>query len=85
MEAGAITQDMFEVFNGGDAYGVSSAPLWTYVAKYGLKPPKVDAVEKFRKTLEEAEATTGTEEKSVKWSVAQLPRGLPDSALSFGR
>ena len=55
MEAGAITQDMFEVFMGGDTYGVNSAPIWTYVAKDGLKPPKVDAVEKFRKTLEEAE------------------------------
>ena len=58
MEAGSITQDMFEVFNGGDTYGVSSAPVWTYAAKDGLKPPKVDAVEKFRKTLEEAEKAT---------------------------
>jgi hypothetical protein len=55
MEAGSITQDMFEVFNGGDTYWVSSAPIWTYVAEDELKRPKVDAVEKFRKTLEEAE------------------------------
>jgi hypothetical protein len=55
MEAGSITEDMFEVFRGGDTYGASSAPVWTYVAKDGLKPPEVAAVEKFRKALEEAE------------------------------
>jgi len=46
---------MFEVFKGGEGYGLSSAPLWTYVAKDGLKPPGVAAVEKFRKAVEEAE------------------------------
>jgi hypothetical protein len=54
-ETGSITQDVFEVFNRGDAYGVSRAPVWTYVANDRLKPPAVTALEKFRKTLEEAE------------------------------
>jgi hypothetical protein len=55
MEAGSMAEDMLEVFRGGDTYGASSPPVWTYVAKDGLKPPRVAAVEKFRKTLEEAE------------------------------
>ncbi len=55
MEAGSVTQDMFEVFRGGEQYGASSAPVWTYAAKDGLKPPGVAAVEKFRKALEDAE------------------------------
>ena len=54
MESGTVAEDVFEVFQGGDAYGAGSAPLWTCVAKDGLKPP-VAAVEKFRKALEEAE------------------------------
>lgn len=65
MEAGTIAEDMFEVFRGGDTYGVSSAPVWTYVAKDGLKPPGMAAVEKFRKTLEEAEkAATQKQQQS---------------------
>jgi hypothetical protein len=55
MEAGSIKEDMFQVFKGGEGYGLNSPPLWTYVAKDGLKPPGVAAVEKFRKALEEAE------------------------------
>ena len=65
MEAGTIAEDMFEVFRGGDTYGVSSAPVWTYVAKDGLKPPGMAAVEKFRKTLEETEkAATQKQQQS---------------------
>ena len=55
METSSITQDMFEVFRGGEQYRANNAPVWTYVAKDGLKPPAVSAVEKFRKVLEDAE------------------------------
>ena len=65
MEAGTIAEDMFEVFRGGDTYGVTSAPVWTCVARDGLKPPGMAAVEKFRKTLEEAEkAATQRQQQS---------------------
>jgi len=65
MEAGSIAEDIFEVFRGGDAYGASSAPVWRYVAKDGLKPPGVAAVENFRKALEEAEkAATQKQQQS---------------------
>ncbi|HXR33076.1 MAG TPA: hypothetical protein VN830_05190 [Verrucomicrobiae bacterium] len=55
MEAGSITEDLLQVFRGGDTYAANSAPVWTYSVKDGLNPPGVAAVEKFRKTLEEAE------------------------------
>lgn len=65
MEAGTTAEDMFEVFRGGDTYGATSAPVWTYVVKDGLTPPGMAAVEKFRKTLEEAEkAATQRQQQS---------------------
>lgn len=54
MESGTITEDTFEVFQGGQTYGAGNAPLWGYRAKDGLKPP-VRAVEEFRKAVEEAQ------------------------------
>jgi hypothetical protein len=54
MESGA-EDDAFEVFMGGEQYNANSAPVWTYVAKDGLKPPAVSAVDQFRKAVEEAE------------------------------
>jgi len=55
MEAGTMKDDMFEVFRSGDADTLAGAPVWSYNAKEGLKPPAVAAVEKFRKAIEEAE------------------------------
>jgi hypothetical protein len=54
MEAGA-DEDMFKVFQGSVQYPVDRAPVWTYTAKDGLKPPVVTSVEQFRKAVEEAE------------------------------
>ena len=53
MEVGA-EDDTFEVFQGGLQYPLDSAPVWNYVAKDGLKPPGVAAVEQFRKAVEES-------------------------------
>ena len=65
VEAGSIAEDMFKVFQGGDTYGANSIPVWTYAEKDGLKPPALAAVEKFRKTLEEAEkAATQKQQQS---------------------
>jgi hypothetical protein len=53
MEVGS-SDDMFEVFR-ADIYTGRGAPVWQYVAKDGLKPPSVTAVEQFRKAVEESE------------------------------
>ena len=55
MEAGA-EDDTFMVFIGGAVkYPMDSPPVWKYVAKDGLKAPRVEAVEQFRKAVEESE------------------------------
>jgi hypothetical protein len=54
MEVGA-ENDTFKVFKGGVEYPVDYAPVWNYIAKDGLKPPSVAAVEEFRKAVEESE------------------------------
>ena len=55
MEAGA-EDDTFMVFQGGGSqYPLDNAPVWRYIAKNGLKSPRVEAVEEFRKAVEESE------------------------------
>jgi len=54
METGT-EDDTFMVFQGGRPYSVDNAPVWKYVAKDGLKAPRVEAVEQFRKAVEESE------------------------------
>ena len=54
MEAGAA-EDTFQVYQGGVQYSLDNAPVWKLVAKDGLKPPGVAAVEQFRKAVEESE------------------------------
>jgi hypothetical protein len=54
MEAGA-QDDTFMVFQGGAQYPLDNAPVWRHIAKDGLKPPSVSAVEQFRKAVEESE------------------------------
>ena len=57
MEVGA-EDDTFMVFQGGliyRPYPVDNASVWKYIAKDGLKPPAVAAVEQFRKAVEESE------------------------------
>jgi hypothetical protein len=54
MEAGA-ENDTFMVFQGGVQNPLDNPPVWTYIAKDGLKPPRVVAVEEFRKVVEESD------------------------------
>ena len=61
MEVGS-SDDMFEVFR-ADIYNGHDAPVWRYVAKDGLKPPSVTAVEQFRKAIEEAERAAAQKQK----------------------
>ena len=61
MEVGS-TDDRFEVFR-ADIYTGHDAPVWRYVARDGLKPPSVTAVEQFRKAIEEAEKAAAQKQK----------------------
>jgi len=48
-------EDSFAVYRGGIEYPLDSPPVWRYIAKDCLKPPKMAAVEEFRKTLAAAD------------------------------
>jgi hypothetical protein len=62
MELGA-DDDTFKVFQGGVQHPVDNPPVWTYVAKDGLKGPGVAAVEQFRKAVEESEKATAQKQQ----------------------
>ncbi|MGB9104311.1 MAG: hypothetical protein WCC59_06120 [Terriglobales bacterium] len=47
-------EDLFEVYRGHTQYPLDEAPVWRYLGKDGLKAPKVEAVAKFRKVVEDA-------------------------------
>ena len=47
--------DTLEVYMGRGEYPLDAPPLWRYVAKDSLNAPQVDAVEQFRKAIEESE------------------------------
>jgi hypothetical protein len=49
------SDDTFEVYRGGGEYPLDAAPVWRYIAKGSLDAPQVDAVEQFRKAIEESE------------------------------
>lgn len=48
-------EDSFAVYRGGVEYPLDAPAVWRYVAKDCLKPPKMTAVEEFRKAMVEAE------------------------------
>jgi hypothetical protein len=48
-------EDVFAVYQGGISDPLNSVPVWRYIAKDGLRAPKVAAVEEFRKAIAEAE------------------------------
>jgi hypothetical protein len=49
------SEDMFEVYLGGVDYPLDAPPIWRFYAKDGLKGPQVNAVEQFRKAIEDSE------------------------------
>ena len=51
----ASSEDTLEVYMGGREYPLDAPPLWRYIAKDSLNSPQVDAVEQFRKAIEESE------------------------------
>jgi hypothetical protein len=49
------SEDMFEVYRGGQQYPLDAPAVWRYVAKDCLSAPNVSAVEEFRKAVANAE------------------------------
>ncbi len=49
------SDDSFAVYRGGVEYPLDSSAVWRYTGKDCLRPPKVSAVEEFRKAIAEAE------------------------------
>ena len=49
------SNDTFEVYMGGGEYPLDAPPLWRYIAKDSLNAPPSEAVEQFRKAIEESE------------------------------
>jgi hypothetical protein len=50
-----IAEDSFVVYRGRIENPMDSPPVWRYVAKDGLKPHKVPAVDQFRKVIDKTE------------------------------
>jgi hypothetical protein len=46
---------MFEVYRGGVQTPLDAPAVWRYIAKDCLRPPKVSAVDEFRKAIADAE------------------------------
>jgi hypothetical protein len=49
------SDDTFEVYRGRIEYPLDTSPVWRYIAKDSLNAPQVQAVEQFRKAIEESE------------------------------
>ena len=49
------SEDTFEVYRGGVQTPLDAPAVWRYIAKDCLRPPKVSAVEEFRKAIADAE------------------------------
>ena len=49
------SEDMFEVYLGGSDYPLDAPPIWRYSAKNALSGPEIQAVEQFKKAIEESE------------------------------
>jgi len=66
--------DTFRVYQGGGDYPLDGPALWSYIAKDGLKPPEVAAVEKFKKAIEEAEKAAQKNQKQPQQQPQQPPQ-----------
>ncbi|MGA9814349.1 MAG: hypothetical protein WBQ64_16300 [Terriglobales bacterium] len=49
------SDDTFEVYRGRIEYPLDTSPVWRFIAKDSLNAPKDQAVEQFRKAIEESE------------------------------
>ena len=57
------SEDSFVVYDGTASDPTSNAAIWRYVAKNGLKPPDVPAVEEFKKIFNETEKQQQQQQK----------------------
>jgi len=57
------SEDSFVVYDGTASDPMSNAAIWRYVAKNGLKPPDVPAVEEFKKIFNETEKQQQQQQK----------------------
>jgi hypothetical protein len=48
------SEDIFEVYMGGVEYPLDAPPIWRYSAKDALKAPRVEAIEQFKKAIDES-------------------------------
>jgi hypothetical protein len=55
-----------EVYRGRIEYPLDSSPVWRYTAKDSLRSPRVQAVEQFRKVLDEAEKAASQKRQKQK-------------------
>jgi hypothetical protein len=49
------SEDRLELYLGGVDYPLDHLPIWGYTAKDALNPPKIPALEEFRKAINETE------------------------------
>jgi hypothetical protein len=49
------SEDTFEVYRGGVEYPLDAPAIWRYTGKDSLNAPKVNAVEQFRKAVDDSE------------------------------
>jgi hypothetical protein len=60
------SEDMFEVYRGRIDYPLDSPPVWRYIAKDGLRPPQVRAVDEFRKAIDQTEKAIDQKQQKKK-------------------
>jgi len=60
------SEDTMEVYRGRVEYPLDSSPVWRYTAKDSLRSPRLQAVEQFRKVLDEAEKAASQKRQKQK-------------------
>jgi hypothetical protein len=61
---------------------LENAPVWRYIAKDGLKSPRVEAVEEFRKAVEESEKAAAQKQQQESLGPGPLSPGERESTGS---
>jgi hypothetical protein len=57
------SEDTVELYVGGVEYPLDSPPVWRYMAKDALQPPKVPAIDQLRKAINETEKALQQKQK----------------------
>jgi hypothetical protein len=70
-------EDTFQVFQSGLQYPLDNPPVWKLIAKDGLKPPEVAAVQQFRKAVEESEKAAQQKQQAQQQANQQGQKSNP--------